>query len=91
MRTYIRLPSVLVIMGAIMAMTATLEVAVRYTDTLFTVGMIFVVIGITSWVIIQIYNYLRIIEARRIRAERAKLASGKDSAKFSLRGSGPRI
>ncbi len=89
MRTYIRLPSVLVVMGAIMAMVSTLDFSVRYTDMLFTTGILFVVVGITSWVIIQVYNYLRILEARRIRRERAK-AKSKDS-KYNLRGSGPRI
>ena len=66
----VKIPTALVIMGSLMCMVATtVWTNVDLRGNLFQLGVVAVGIGVGSWIIIQIYNYTRIIAARRRRRE----------------------
>lgn len=72
MASAIRLPSVLVIIGGVLVIVSTLTYSVRYYDAMFLLGTGMILFGIISWTLIQIYNYLRILETRRLRMMKLK-------------------
>jgi len=63
MRVYLRsyrIPTVLIIMGSIMCIAATLSVSVQYTDILFYEGLFCVSLGILGWVIPSFVRFLKV-------------------------------
>ena len=67
MKVYLRsykIPTVLIIMGALMCIAASLTIAEHYIDELFWFGSICLALGILGWLSVQLGNYM---SKRRLR------------------------
>lgn len=69
MKLYLRsykIPTVLIIMGSLMCIAASLQFAENFIELLFGLGTVCVCLGILGWLSVQFGNFL---SRRRIRAK----------------------
>ena len=69
MKVYLRsykIPTVLIIMGALMCIAASLTIAEHYISELFWFGAACMLLGIFGWLSVQLGNYMA---KRRVRAK----------------------
>ena len=86
MRSSVSLPSISVIMGSILCMVSQLSLSVRFYTEGFITGLVLILFGILSWVLIQIYNISRIRRSQRIKtAAQAQQNSSKSQRPTSIR------
>jgi len=85
MKVYLRsykIPTVLIIMGALMCIAASLTIAENYISELFWFGAICLALGILGWLSVQLGNYM---SKRRLRMKAAEKAKAKPAVKTPSR------
>ncbi len=85
MKVYLRsykIPTVLIIMGALMCIAASLTIAEHYIGELFWFGSICLALGILGWLSVQLGNFL---SRRRLRVKAMEKAKAKPAVKTASR------
>ena len=66
MRSY-KIQTILIVMGSIMCIASSVEPTVRNEDQLWFLGLLCLVMGVVSWLLIQLEKILKAREFRRRR------------------------
>ena len=85
MKVYLRsykIPTVLIIMGALMCIAASLTIAEHYISELFWFGSICLALGILGWLSVQLGNYM---SRRRLRIKALEKTQAKPAIKAPSR------